>query len=82
MAFIARHHVTLVPEGSFERSKQDQEFWNLTIDTHLPLVKNIVADAICRGLGRNTAASVKHCRDTNMFLDDLSCCKEACGESC
>ena len=42
----------------------------------------IVADAICRGLGRNTAASVKHCRDTNMFLDDLSCCKEACGESC
>ena len=42
----------------------------------------IVADAISRGLGRNTAASVKHCRDTNMFLDDLSCCKEACGESC
>ena len=65
-AFIARHHVTLVPEGSFDRSKQDQEFWNLTIDTHLPLVKNIVADAICAHDG--TAEGAK-CLDGEPFTN-------------
>ena len=42
----------------------------------------IVADTICRALGRNTEAAVKLCRKTNMYLDDLSCCEGACGETC
>mmetsp|Transcript_16992 Transcript_16992/g.49272 ORF Transcript_16992/g.49272 Transcript_16992/m.49272 type:complete len:584 (-) Transcript_16992:86-1837(-) len=39
----------------------------------------IVADKICRGLGRDTAAAVAECRKTNMYLDDLSCCVGSCG---
>ena len=42
----------------------------------------IVADAICRGLGRNTKAAVEECRKMNMFLDDFSCCEATCGEAC
>ena len=39
----------------------------------------IVADAICRGLGRDTTSPVESCRKMNMFLDDLECCAETCG---
>ncbi|EOD40368.1 hypothetical protein EMIHUDRAFT_69760 [Emiliania huxleyi CCMP1516] len=42
----------------------------------------IVADAIARGLGRDTKEAVEECREMNMFLDDFECCKAACGESC
>lgn len=42
----------------------------------------VVADAIARGLGRETDAAVGACRDMNMFLDDFECCKAACGEAC
>ena len=42
----------------------------------------IVADAILRGLGYETSDVVKDLREKNMFLDDLSCCQAACGESC
>jgi len=42
----------------------------------------IVADAICRGLGRDTTSAVESLRLTNMFLDDLSCCEGTCGEVC
>ena len=42
----------------------------------------IVSDAICRRLGRDTTDAVEEARRTNMFLDDLSCCKGACGEAC
>ena len=42
----------------------------------------IVADAICRGLGRDTTEAVEECRKTNMFLDDFKCCKATCGEAC
>ena len=42
----------------------------------------VVADAIARGLGHKTAAAVDKCREMNMFLDDFSCCKGACGEAC
>ena len=42
----------------------------------------VVADAIARGLGRDTAEKVKACRNMNMFLDDFNCCKGACGETC
>ena len=38
--------------------------------------------AIARGLGHKTAAAVDKCREMNMFLDDFSCCKGACGEAC
>ena len=31
----------------------------------------IVADAICRGLGRDTMQAVEDCRKMDMFLDDL-----------
>ena len=41
----------------------------------------IVADAIARGLGRDTAQAVKMCRKTNMFLDDLQCCESTCGNA-
>jgi len=41
----------------------------------------IVADAICRGLGRDTRAAVATCRRENMYLDELRCCEAAC-ESC
>ena len=42
----------------------------------------IVADAIVRRLGRDTTEAVEACRKMNMYLDDLECCKGACGESC
>ena len=42
----------------------------------------IVADAIARGLGRDTTDSVQECRDMDMFLDDFECCKSACGDAC
>ena len=42
----------------------------------------VVADAICKGLGRDTTKAVEQCRKMNMFLDDFSCCKSACGEAC
>ena len=42
----------------------------------------IVAEAIARGLGLDTDDGVAACRDMNMFLDDFTCCKSACGEAC
>jgi len=42
----------------------------------------IVADSIARGLGFNTTKAVENARVQNMFLDDFSCCKGACGGSC
>mmetsp|Transcript_33064 Transcript_33064/g.103903 ORF Transcript_33064/g.103903 Transcript_33064/m.103903 type:complete len:578 (+) Transcript_33064:87-1820(+) len=42
----------------------------------------IVANAICRGLGRDTKSAVEACRKMDMFLDDLSCCVGTCGETC
>ena len=42
----------------------------------------VVANAICRGLGRDTTKAVEVCRKMNMYLDDFSCCKSACGETC
>jgi hypothetical protein len=42
----------------------------------------IVGDAICRGLGRDTKAEVLRLRRANMFLDDLACCENTCGEVC
>jgi hypothetical protein len=42
----------------------------------------IVADAIAKALGRETAAAVDAARDMNMYLDDFECCKAACGEAC
>jgi putative flavoprotein involved in K+ transport len=39
----------------------------------------IVADAICRGLGRDTTSPVEACRKMNMYLDDLECCADTCG---
>lgn len=42
----------------------------------------VVADAICRGLGRDTKAAVEICRLQNMYLDDFKCCKTECGETC
>ena len=42
----------------------------------------IVADAICRGLGRDTRESVQGLRQANMYMNDLSCCENTCGEVC
>jgi G3E family GTPase len=42
----------------------------------------VVADAIAQGLGRDTMEAVKTARDMNMYMDDFTCCKAACGESC
>ena len=42
----------------------------------------VVADSIARGLGYDTAEAVEVCRGVNMFLDDFTCCKGACGETC
>ena len=42
----------------------------------------VVADAIARGLGRETGGAVEAARDMNMFMDDFECCKAACGEAC
>lgn len=41
----------------------------------------VVVDSIARRLGRDTTEFVTTYRSRGMFLDDLSCCKEAC-ESC
>ena len=38
----------------------------------------VVADAICRGLGRDTKSAVAEAREMNMFLDDFQCCEDAC----
>ena len=35
----------------------------------------IVADAISRGLGRDTKAAVQGLRQANMYMNDLSCCE-------
>ncbi len=42
----------------------------------------VVADSIARGLGYDTTEAVEVCRGVNMFLDDFTCCKGACGETC
>jgi len=43
----------------------------------------IVANAICRGLGRrDTQMAVEVARKMNMYLDDLKCCEATCGEAC
>ena len=42
----------------------------------------IVADAISRGLGRDTRESVQGLRQANMYMNDLSCCENTCGEVC
>ena len=42
----------------------------------------IVADAICRGLGRDTKAAVQGLRKDNMYMNDLSCCENTCGDVC
>ena len=42
----------------------------------------IVADAISRGLGRDTKAVVQGLRQANMYMNDLSCCENTCGEVC
>ena len=42
----------------------------------------IVADAICRGLGRETKTAVAGLRQANMYMADLSCCENTCGEVC
>jgi len=42
----------------------------------------IVADAICRGLGRDTKPAVDALRKTNMYMDDLACCESTCGDVC
>ena len=43
---------------------------------------SIVADAIARGLGKDTTDAVAQCRKTNMFLDDFECCQGSCQEGC
>ncbi len=42
----------------------------------------VVANAICGGLGIDTKAAVAQCRKDNMYLDDLSCCGDSCGDVC
>lgn len=42
----------------------------------------IVADAIAKRLGHDTTSAVDDCRNMNMFLDDFTCCKSTCGETC
>ena len=42
----------------------------------------IVADAICRRLGRDTRSAVQSLKVTDMYMDDLSCCESTCGEVC
>ena len=32
----------------------------------------VVANAICRGLGRDTTQAVEDCRDMDMYLDDIT----------
>ena len=42
----------------------------------------IVANKIAQDLGKDTKAAVEECRRTNMYLDDFTCCEDACGNSC
>jgi len=42
----------------------------------------VVANAISQGLGCDTRAAVAKCREHNMYLDDLSCCGDSCGDVC
>lgn len=42
----------------------------------------IVAKSICEGLGRDTRAAISESRNANMYLDDFSCCANACGDVC
>ena len=42
----------------------------------------VVANHIAQGLDFETDDVVDECRQINMFLDDFTCCKGACGETC
>lgn len=42
----------------------------------------IVANAICEGLGLDNRAAIAECRKMHMYLDDLSCCEDTCGDVC
>ena len=42
----------------------------------------VVADVIARGLDFETEQHIEQLRELDMFLDDFSCCKGACGETC
>mmetsp|Transcript_17266 Transcript_17266/g.43073 ORF Transcript_17266/g.43073 Transcript_17266/m.43073 type:complete len:563 (+) Transcript_17266:115-1803(+) len=42
----------------------------------------VVANAICEGLGMDTATAVAECRRTNMYLDNFLTCEDTCGDSC
>ena len=42
----------------------------------------VVANAICEGIGKDTRMAVAECRKANMYLDDLSCCEDTCGDVC
>jgi len=42
----------------------------------------VVAAAIAKELGHDTADAIQACRDMNMFLDDFVCCQGACGDAC
>jgi hypothetical protein len=42
----------------------------------------VVANAICQGLGMDTADAVAECRKTNMYLDDFATCEDTCGDAC
>ena len=42
----------------------------------------IVANSICDGLGVDTKMAVAECRKNNMYLDDLACCEDTCGDVC
>ena len=42
----------------------------------------VVADTIAQGLGYSTDKAVEDARDMNMYMDDFTCCKSACGETC
>ena len=42
----------------------------------------VVANAICQGLGMETAAAVEECKRTNMYLNDFATCEGTCGDTC
>jgi len=42
----------------------------------------VVANAICQGLGMETAEAVAECRQYGMYLDDFATCEGVCGDAC
>ena len=51
-------------------------------ETEPEFSRKFLFNTIAQGLGYSTDKAVEDARDMNMYMDDFTCCKSACGETC